>query len=162
MGLSRAGAAQVRVLAAELAGGGAEHILHSGARRTRLLAERIAAAAGVACEARPDWRERDFGAWEGRPWSAIYRETGSAMDGMIDDPAGFRPGGGETTAELGARIAAAVAALPAGWTIVVTHGGPIAAALGQARGVPVRDWPALVPPPGGCVFLDSTNDAGLG
>ena len=29
-----------------------------------------------------------------RSWAAIYRETGNAMDGMIDDPEGFRPGAG--------------------------------------------------------------------
>lgn len=154
MGLSRDGAVQARLLARELAELRPDVVIHSGLKRARILAERIAALADVPLIDDVRWQERDFGAWEGQSWTAIYRATGSAMDGMIDAPATFRPGGGETTDELAARAAAALAACPPGRVIVVSHGGPIAALLGTAQGLPPRDWLALVPPLGGDVALE--------
>lgn len=145
MGLSRAGAAHARILARQLAQWGPDVVLHSGLRRTRILAETIAALTGLPAQADPAWMERDFGDWEGRSWAAIYRETGSAMDGMIDDPDGYRPGGGETTTTFAARALAAFHSLPHGRIMVITHGGPIAAIAGSLRGLPPRDWLALVP-----------------
>lgn len=153
MGLSRAGTAHVRALAPELAAWRPDIVLHSGLRRARMLADVAATQAGVTALPDPGWQERDFGSWEGRSWDAIYRETGNAMDGMIDDPAGFRPGGGETTMELAARSLAAMRALPPGRVIVVTHGGPIAAILGSLRAAPVRDWPTLVPALGSLIDI---------
>lgn len=153
-GLSREGAARAQRLAAELAASRPDVVLHSGLRRARILAERIAALAKVPVIEDRRWRERDFGSWEGQLWSAIYRATGNAMDGMIDAPASFRPGGGETTDELARRVARAFADCPAGRVVVIAHGGPIAALIGRRRGLPVRDWLALVPPPGGHVDLE--------
>jgi broad specificity phosphatase PhoE len=154
IGLSRAGAAEARRLMRELAAWRPDHIVHSGLRRAGILAEGIGEAAGVANIIDPGWAERDFGSWEGRRWSAIYRETGDAMNGMIDSPESFRPGGGETTSELAERAKTAAAALPAGRTIVVTHGGPIAALRGTAAGLPPREWLALVPQSGQAVAFD--------
>lgn len=154
MGLSRDGAVQARQLARELAELWPDFVIHSGLKRARILAEQIAALARVPLIADVRWQERDFGAWEGQSWTAIYRATGSAMDGMIDAPDSFRPGGGETTDELAARAAAALAACPSGRVIVVSHGGPIAALLGTAQRLSPRDWLALVPPLGGHVDLE--------
>lgn len=154
MGLSRDGAVRARTLAGELTDGRPDVVIHSGLKRARILAARIAALARVPLIEDARWQERDFGAWEGQSWTAIYRATGSAMNGMIDAPDSFRPGGGETTDELAARAAAALAACPPGRVIVVTHGGPIAALLGTAQGLPPRGWLALVPPLGGHVALE--------
>ncbi len=149
-GLSRAGLATARELAPRLA---AEHapriVIHSGLRRARLLAERVAAASGAELAEDRRWAERDFAAWEGKTWDAIWRATGSAMDGMLDDPERFRPGGGETTAELAARAMAAWRGLPHGRCLVVTHGGPIAVVRMLVEGKAWRDLPALIPPAGG-------------
>lgn len=153
MGLSREGAGHARALATELAAWQPERVLHSGLRRTQFLAEATAALVGLSTHADRGWMERDFGSWEGRSWAAIYRETGNAMDGMIDDPNGFRPGKGETTMELAGRVLAALQRLPSERTLVVTHGGPIAAILGTLEGAPVRDWPGLVPVPGASIEL---------
>ncbi len=150
MGLSREGLAAARDLAPRLA---AEHaprvVLHSGLRRARLLAGRVAALAGAELAEDRRWAERDFAAWEGQRWDAIWRATGSAMDGMLDDPEGYRPGGGETTAELAARALAAWRGRPRGPCLVVTHGGPIAAVRMALDGKAWRDLPALIPAPGG-------------
>ncbi len=147
--LRRAGKTAIVPLVAELRAYHPDRIIHSGLKRTRILAEAIGPST-----ADPAWQERDFGSWEGQSWAAIYRASGAAMDGMIDAPDGFRPGDGETTTELAARAMAAFATLPVtGTTIVITHGGPIAAILGTQRGLQPRDWLTLVPPYGGIVTL---------
>ncbi|NJS15676.1 MAG: histidine phosphatase family protein [Sphingopyxis sp.] len=147
--LSRAGKTAATRLSIELAARRPAWVMHSGLVRARLLAEQIAARAGSSLQEGRDWRERDFGTWEGLSWTSVYRASGNAMDGMIDAPGVFRPGGGETTNELADRVAAAWERLPAGDGIVVTHGGPIAAILGRRSGKPVVDWLALAPPYGG-------------
>lgn len=140
------------IAAAVLACGPVGHIFHSGLARCAAVAAAVAAASGVAPAADARLRERCFGAWEFRRWDDIHAETGNAMMGMVTDPAGWRPPGGETTFELRDRVLAWYADLPADGAIVaVTHGGPIAALRGTLRGTPARDWPGLVPPPGGIV-----------
>ncbi|MBA3879328.1 MAG: histidine phosphatase family protein [Sphingobium sp.] len=154
MGWSREGAAMARRLVPALAAEGFDRVIHSGLHRTRRLAEAVARASGASLSADPRWAERDFGDWEGRRWDAIWRETGDAMDGMITDPECFRPGGGETTAELAARAWAAWQDLPSdGSILVVAHGGPIAVVRMRLAG---SDYPALaglIPPPGEIVKL---------
>jgi len=151
--LSRAGLATIRPLAQELAALRPDWVIHSDLTRTRHLAVAIARTAGCAILADPAWRERDFGTWEGQSWNAIYRASGNAMDGMIEAPGTFRPGGGETTLELGERIMNAWRFLPTGRGVVITHGGPIAALLGQTRGLTPRAWLDLVPPVGTAISV---------
>lgn len=145
VGLSRAGAAHARALAPIFAAWRPDIVIHSDLRRTRMLALQVAAIAKVDAVADASWRERDFGDWEGKSWLAIYRSTGNAMDGMITAPDSFRPGGGETTTELADRISDAIARLTAQRIVIVTHGGPIAAAQGRSASLPERAWLALVP-----------------
>ena len=150
-GLSRAGQRMVAPLAARLIALRPELVLHSDTIRTRAVAR----ATGLPCAAEPLWRERDFGRWEGRGWNAIYRESGAAMDGMIDAPDRFRPGGGETTAELLERVRRALRRLPGGRRcVVVTHGGPIACARLIADGAPLSTLPSLIPPVASVVRVD--------
>lgn len=115
----------------------------------------IAEHRGIEPIVEPRLAERDFGEWEGRTWETIYAESGSAMNGLIHDPAGFRPPAGETTAELAVRVLAWYRRLPADGAIVaVTHGGPIAALRGSLLRLPVPDWPALTPIFGEVVELE--------
>ncbi|MGY6550310.1 MAG: histidine phosphatase family protein [Erythrobacter sp.] len=154
VGLSRAGAAAIGRLAEQLASQAPQWVVHSDLVRTRRLADAIRRAAQCPIIADPAWRERDFGAWEGLSWHAIYRASGNAMDGMIDAPGSFRPGGGETTFELAARAQQAWHRLPPGSGIVVTHGGPIAALAGQRQRLEAREWLSLVPPTGTSITLE--------
>jgi broad specificity phosphatase PhoE len=151
--LSRSGRAAIADLSVRLAADCPRWVVHSGLARTRLLAQRVAVLAGCPLHEDGDWRERDFGAWEGRTWTEIYRTSGNAMDGMIDAPSDFRPGGGETTFELAERATAAFERLPSGNGLVVSHGGPIAALLGRRRNLLVADWPKLVPQCGNSTFV---------
>lgn len=96
----------------------------SPARRCMALAGAIAARDGLAPLAEPRLHELDFGAWEGRPWSAIDR---AESDAWAADPMRVAPPGGETFAALLDRVAAALAETPPG-AVVVTHAGVIRAA----------------------------------
>jgi broad specificity phosphatase PhoE len=143
--LSRSGRTAMTALAARLAAERPTWVVHSGLVRTCHLANRIVMLAGCTLHEDEDWRERDFGTWEGQNWKAIYRATGSAMDRMLTSPDEFRPGGGETTMELAARVNGAFRRLPRNFGFVITHGGPIAALIGTQRAVPVTSWATLIP-----------------
>lgn len=159
VGLSREGARQSRELAWAILrrrdAHGISAVLHSGLRRASALAELIGEGAGIEPCADGRWRERDFGSWEGRSWNSIWRESGSAMDRMLTDPAKFRPGGGETTSELSKRSVRAWRALPAGGLIVVvTHGGPIACVRATLAGATLRELADYRIPEGEEIWLD--------
>lgn len=73
--------------------------------------------------------ELDFGSWEMRAWETIAREE---IDAWAADPAGYRPGGGESVLQAAARVAAfqaELARLPHDCAIVVCHAGTIRLAL---------------------------------
>ena len=153
-GLSRDGMAMAETLVDQLAALKPDVIVHSDLARTRAIAEPVARRLGLKCVADPLWRERNFGDWEGQTWNAIYRATGNAMDGMIDDPEHFRPGGGETTYELIARIKRVLAGLPnLPSVIVIAHGGPIACAKLIADDLPIASLGANIPALGEIVTM---------
>lgn len=163
MGLSRVGQAMIPALCEQLAALGPDRIIHSGLRRTRVLAERLGMRLGIVPAIAPDWRERDFGAWEGRTWQSIYRATGNAMDGMIDNPLGFRPGtNGETTQELLERIERALLALPQHRRIaIISHGGPIAAACQLLTGGTTSELAAKIIAPATFITVEAPPSSGM-
>ena len=148
--LSERGVAKIADIVASL--DLATAIVHSGALRARLLAEAVGHRFGVTATVDARLAERDFGAWEGRTWDAIYAVTGDAMMGIITDPATWHPPGGETTFALRDRVVA--------WyreqttpVVAVCHGGPIAALLGTLGGHPDEAWPGIVPPCGAVTLV---------
>ncbi len=122
----------------------ADGVLSSPARRSRVLAEAIAAAAGCAVRVDARLAELDFGTWEGLAWDEVPRE---ALDRWAADLAGFAPPGGESGGALIARVEAAWRALPKrGVQVVVSHGGPLRVLGALLRGEAVdlaRPAPAL-------------------
>lgn len=153
-GLSREGLHHARRVDEALAGERVTAVVHSGLKRASRLADLIARRHGLAAVADDRWRERDFGSWEGRRWTAIWRETGDEMERMMRDPEDYRPGGGETGAELAARATAAFADLPSdGTVIVVSHGGPIASLRALASGRVLTDAVDFIPEPGAIIVL---------
>jgi len=144
-GLSREGRAMIGPMVEKLAALRPDAVIHSDMTRTRAVAEPLARQLGLVAIAEPLWRERDFGEWEGKRWNAIYRMTGNAMDGMIDDPHHFRPGGGETTGEMVSRVKLASTLLPnLASVLVVSHGGAIACHRMIAGGMDYANLPSLI------------------
>ena len=137
VGLSRNGVLQAAAIASQLSARPVAMIVHSGLKRASHLALRLAAMKGLEPLVDERWQERNFGTWEARTWHAIWKETGNAMDGMVTDPQGYRPGGGETTAELCDRSRDAWNSLPSdGDVVVISHGGPIAAVRAMLASAP--------------------------
>ena len=153
-GLSRQGQKMIAPLVNQLAALKPDAIIHSDLQRTRAIAEPLARRLGITSTADRHWRERDFGAWEGQTWNAIYRATGNAMDGMVNDPDHFRPGGGETTSAMATRIQVALQNLPdVECVVVISHGGPIACAISIQMGVPIYRLASLIPSTGSVTVL---------
>ncbi len=135
-----------RALVADLSNRPITAVVHSDMRRTRPIAEAVAQATRCPLVADPRWRERDFAGWEGRTWNAIWRETGNEMDRMMTDPSGFRPGGGDTGADVAGRTIAAWHDLPwGGLMLVVAHGGSIAALRTWLAGDPLEQMVTNIP-----------------
>jgi alpha-ribazole phosphatase len=79
--------------------------------------------------------ELDFGAWEMRSWDAIAR---AEIDAWAADVARYRPGGGESVADMALRIGAFYddlmdAQIDA--AVVVCHAGAIRLLAARARGL---------------------------
>jgi alpha-ribazole phosphatase len=106
-------------------------IVTSPLARCLRLADFLAARTGAAVTVDSDWREMDFGAWEGRPWDDLPR---TELDAWASDFMLARPHGGESVAMLLERTQRAIGRCRASgepW-FAVTHAGVIRAALADA------------------------------
>ena len=125
----RQAAALARVL------GGVAGVVSSPLLRARQTAEAIASAAGVPVEVDERWIELDYGELDGLPLADVPAEVWAAWRA---DP-GFAPPGGESLADVRARVAPACEQLlersADGDLVVVSHVSPIKAAVCWALGV---------------------------
>ncbi len=132
--------------AATLAGLRADRVVLAPARCCR----QTAAAAGWASDTvDPRWAELDFGDWAGRTIDDVATQAPGALAAWQADPLVVAPPGGETLAQLTARVLPALAELHGlpGRTVVVSHSGPITLAVLHAVGAgPDRFWHVDVSP----------------
>ena len=124
--LTDRGRSQARALAASVAG--ATRILSSPLTRARETAEEL--RTGLPIEVDERWVELDYGEFDGRPLASVPAEL---WERWRTDP-GFRPPGGESLHEAGARVRSACEELFAsdgegargeGPVVVVSHVSPI-------------------------------------
>ncbi|WP_420384155.1 histidine phosphatase family protein [Novosphingobium sp.] len=106
-------------------------IVSSDLQRAAVAADAIGARRGIAGTRDARWRELDFGVWDGLAPDAVDR---AAIGAFWDDPDANPPPGGERWSALVARVGAALEALPARDTLIVTHGGAIRAAMAHLFG----------------------------
>jgi broad specificity phosphatase PhoE len=127
--LDEVGVDQARAMADAV--GPVDRVVSSPLVRARQTAD----AFGVPVEVDDRWIELDYGALDGVPLAEVPADLWAAWR---RDP-GFRPAGGETLAELGARVRSALddlAEVAADSTVaVVTHVSPIKASVAWALGV---------------------------
>ena len=114
-------------------------------RRAIDTAAAVAAAGLEAPEPliEPDLAEQNFGDWQGLAWDELRAAGNPEYDAFWDDPGNTPPPGGESLAQVIARVSAVIERLTAehaGRDIVaVTHGGTIRSALALAFDLePVR------------------------
>ncbi|HLY55784.1 MAG TPA: histidine phosphatase family protein [Stellaceae bacterium] len=123
----------------------------SPALRCRRVAMHLSECRGLPAIDDDRWQELDFGAWEGRAWNDIPR---AESDPWAADHWTLAPPGGESYGALSARVAVALDALTDDRdTAIVTHAGPIRAALALAVGPESRRLPELDIPFGAVIGL---------
>jgi alpha-ribazole phosphatase len=140
VGLSAAGRTQCGGLAATLASLRVDAVVSSPLRRARDTASVIAEPHGLRVQVRDGLGELDFGEVEGMTYDEIAASRPQLYAQWMSAPTTVVFPGGESYAELQARVAEAVSALRDdfdGRTVVaVTHGGPIRAVLVDILGLP--------------------------
>ena len=101
IGLSGAGRAAARALAARLEGVAFDRVISSPLRRALETAATV--AAGSPVETDPRVAEMDYGEWEGLTYAEIDARDLDLRRRWEDDPAGTRCPGGESGNEVAAR-----------------------------------------------------------
>jgi len=105
------------------------------------LSRAVATAGALAPRRRlahdPALREIHFGRWEMRPFAEVEAEDPALIRAFWETPGSVRAPGGESWDDLCARVADALERLAAlhDEVIVVTHFGPIVAAIQMAEGL---------------------------
>jgi probable phosphoglycerate mutase len=129
--LDDVGRSQARAAAAMI--GPVDAVITSPLVRASETAAAFVSATGVVTD--EQWLELDYGEWDGRPVADVPADTWSRWRKDLS----FRPPGGESLDELGARIRGALDGLvahpPGDHVVVVTHVSPIKAAVAWALGV---------------------------
>jgi broad specificity phosphatase PhoE len=131
--LSNFGREQARRLGQRLAGEQIDAAYSSDLSRcwetaTIALGER---AVGLTADA--GLREVNLGEWQGRTWTELRAERSGEVDWVDEDLVSRGPPGGESRAQLQARVTAAITAIvarhPDEQVFVVSHGGALRAFL---------------------------------
>ena len=145
LALSAGGADDVRALAAawhaDARSAAPAGVFASDLRRAADSARLVAAPWRLDVATDPRLREMDFGEWDGEPWDALAARDGVRLGAWMEDWVRVRAPGGESFADVAARVAGWVddlrAAGRADETVVaVAHAGAIRAALCH-----LLDWP---------------------
>jgi alpha-ribazole phosphatase len=132
--LADAGWAQMHAwVAAEAAAGRAtwDRVLCSPAKRCRVFAHRLGEQRDLAVHEVPAFRERGFGAWEGRRAEEIPIED---LSRFWADPVGYDPPASEPFALFRQRVLAGWREILAGdarHSLIITHGGVVRVILGD-------------------------------
>ena len=104
-------------------------------------------ASAVQIKASPEWREMDFGEWEGLTYAQIEEQFKDQL-GFFTDPEHHSPPNGESLTHLQQRVMDAFLVivrsdeiLPPGDVVIVSHGGPLRILLCSILGIPLqRQW----------------------
>jgi broad specificity phosphatase PhoE len=123
--LNQTGIEQARTLAMQLSGEQLTAVFSSDLSRALDTARAVAAVHGLEVTIDPRLREKNFGTWEGLTDVEIAERFPHAQRGQWGD--------GETTEEVAQRVQGALDRIrelhPHGPVLVVSHGGPLRAAL---------------------------------
>ncbi len=128
--LSEQGVAEATELRERLAGEEWDQIVTSDL--TRCVDTARIAYPEAELELEPDWREMNFGEWEGLTYEECFERDGTRFRSWITHPAASAPPGGEAFGDFWIRVDRAMKALPSdGHVLVITHSGTIRVALSR-------------------------------
>jgi len=143
--LTAFGVARAEAAALRLRRIGFSAVVSSGQARTDTLAALVAERRGLAVERDPRWREADHGDWEGLTYPQVAQRFPEQAQARFADSWASRAHGGEASADLWERLAAAWDALlsrnDGGKLLIVAHATPIQLLLCRLLGLPFeRYW----------------------
>ena len=138
------GTAQMERASARLAREPVAAVYASDLQRARVGAGIVARPHGLTPVVDPAFRELDMGAWDGRPMAELWAEHRRDLEAWWADLEGFRLPGGESLADLKARVQPvldrALARHRARTLCVVAHGGVNRVVLFAALGLPLQQF----------------------
>jgi alpha-ribazole phosphatase len=141
--LSAVGVRQVEGLARALEAEPIEAVYASDLCRARQSAEPLARARGVPLAVLPALREVAMGRWEGLTFRQIRDRDPETLGAWLGDPTAIRFPGGESFADLRARILPTVEEVLARHggrrVAIVAHGGSNRIILAEALGLPLAN-----------------------
>ncbi len=127
--LSEVGLRQAEAVAARLAAAPLDAIYVSDLSRAAETGRAIARPHGLDVRLDPRWRELSFGEWHGLTYAQMEAQAPETVAWWNADRVHRAPPGGETMAELAARVQAALDDIcrdhSDGTVLVAAHGGPI-------------------------------------
>src|SRR6266852_5939800 len=142
--LSERGLEQPRQLAKQLSAAQLYAIYSSDLQRARLIAETIGIHHRLKVQQSSAWREIDMGEWEGRTLTALHEDAPGLIAQLFNDPASFKYPGGESFSAFTARVQRALDQLlvthETGEVALVAHGGVCRTIIGNALGIPAKNW----------------------
>jgi len=138
------GRAQAAELAALLADERIDAAASSDLARAAETARIVLGSRAVSLRLDADWREMQFGEWEGLTWGQIVAADPQLSATGATSVKDYVPGGGESFAELCARVRRAVERVAEeagenGVALVATHAGPLHALLSVLLGDDARE-----------------------
>jgi len=105
-------------------------------------AQLLAASHGLVPELREELRELHIGDWEGMTWQELQQQYPEQWQARLDDIVYYQVPGGESLAQLAARVNPAIARIvaehPGEEVAVVAHGGVNRVILLEAIGAPLE------------------------
>lgn len=154
-----------RQMRAAVAGQSWDFIVSSPLRRCAAFAEGLAHKLGVPCRLEAGLREMNFGEWEGRSGAELMQTDAERLRLFWSDPATHAPPGGESLAELHARVREAwqrlTAAPDIGRMLIVTHGGPIRVLIAAQLRVPLCALPSIQVPHAALIGVECCSDGSM-
>ncbi len=163
--LSARGQREADAVARRLAADTVDAVLSSRLGRAQKTAEVIAARHGLEVQVTPDWEEADFGAWEGCTYAQVESAYPEAIRAWTGSPLTVSPTGGESFESVHRRVRAALRALLAEYrgksVLLVSHGGPIRAALVEVMNAPLEVAIHLTIDSGGLTIVDDFDGHGV-
>jgi alpha-ribazole phosphatase len=141
IGLSPEGVRQFEALAAQLAATPLAGVYSSDLIRTKTGADLIALDRDLTPQVIPEFREVNFGAWEGLTFAEIMAQYPAELEERFKDLANFRIPGGESLKDIKARALPPLRELLARHDgaafLLVAHAGVNRVILSEAMGLPL-------------------------